>query len=335
MPFQKAKPRCRAIKACLYGQAGTGKTFTALLVAEGLAQRENGRVAFVNTEQGGIDFYTQKVPTRKPHPEPFDVDELFSRSVTEITRELRALSPAEHPVIVVDSGTHIWQACIDACNVKKNRNGQLPIWAWPKIKKPWRELIQWLLDCPQHVIFTARSGVEYGKDESGEEGAIGTKAKTEGETEYEFNHVFELVNTVRRAGEKPYLAAACKKDRSGVHSGESIPWPNFQNLAEPLLPFLADTHREQEDHDVTASKDRDALTAQEAERRVESKRTADSFCDLMRTVASLGDMAKLEEAGATLTDEAKAILLPDDLQRMRDAYKHAADTTRKIVAAAS
>ena len=73
--FTKAVPRQAYLKALFYGSKGSGKTFTALLMAEGLAAKRNGRVAFVDSEfmGGGSDFYAQKLP-RQTHPEPFDFD---------------------------------------------------------------------------------------------------------------------------------------------------------------------------------------------------------------------------------------------------------------------
>ena len=39
--FRKAKAEQAALKIGFYGAQGSGKTFTALLIAEGLAQRKN------------------------------------------------------------------------------------------------------------------------------------------------------------------------------------------------------------------------------------------------------------------------------------------------------
>ena len=71
------------MKVGMYGPAGSGKTFTALLCAEGLAATTGKRIAFVDTERG-TDFYCKEVPSRKPHPEAFDFDALYTKSLTEI-----------------------------------------------------------------------------------------------------------------------------------------------------------------------------------------------------------------------------------------------------------
>jgi pantothenate kinase-related protein Tda10 len=56
--FRKAKGEQAAIKMGLYGPPGSGKTFTSLLIAEGLAAITGKRIAYVDTERG-TDFYSQ------------------------------------------------------------------------------------------------------------------------------------------------------------------------------------------------------------------------------------------------------------------------------------
>src|ERR1022692_2671006 len=65
--FQKPLPLKAALKMALYGAAGSGKTFTALLVSEGLARHTGKRIAFCDTEYGTA-FYGQEVAQRAVHP---------------------------------------------------------------------------------------------------------------------------------------------------------------------------------------------------------------------------------------------------------------------------
>src|SRR5690606_3691856 len=97
--FRKAKAEQAAIKAGLYGPAGSGKSLTALLLAEGLAKLSGKRIAYVDTEHGTA-FYAQTVPDRKVHPDAFDFDALYSRSLTEIISSVKALDPAVYGVVV-------------------------------------------------------------------------------------------------------------------------------------------------------------------------------------------------------------------------------------------
>ncbi len=127
--FAKPQPLKAALKIALFGPAGGGKTFTSLLIAEGLAKHSGKRVAVLDTEQGTA-FYGQEVPQRAVHPTAFDFDVLHSRPITEVLGAVRGLDAARHGVLVVDSITHLWDACKAAYAGRLNRNGAIPFQAW-------------------------------------------------------------------------------------------------------------------------------------------------------------------------------------------------------------
>ena len=102
--FTKPTSLKSALKLAFYGAAGSGKTFSALLLAEGLARQCGRRVAVLDTEQGTAFYCTGSSTCRTAHPEAFDFDVLHTRSVT--SRRLaapRALDPASHGVVIVDN----------------------------------------------------------------------------------------------------------------------------------------------------------------------------------------------------------------------------------------
>ena len=144
--FKKAKAEQAALKMSCYGPPGSGKTFSALLIAEGLAALTKKRIAFIDSERG-TDFYCQDVPERKAHPAGFDFDALYTKSLTEILTSVKQLSFAEYGVIVIDSITHVWEAAKAAFSGKTNKIGQIPMWAWGSIKKPYKDLINFLISC--------------------------------------------------------------------------------------------------------------------------------------------------------------------------------------------
>jgi pantothenate kinase-related protein Tda10 len=65
--FRKAKAEQAALKIGLYGPPGSGKSFTSLLLAEGLVKNTGKRIAFVDTERG-TDFYGGVRLRRHLHP---------------------------------------------------------------------------------------------------------------------------------------------------------------------------------------------------------------------------------------------------------------------------
>src|SRR5208283_756988 len=99
--FEKPKPLKAALKMALFGAAGSGKTFTSLLISEGLAQHTGKRVAYIDTEFGTA-FYGQTVPQRKVHPDRFDFDVLHTKSITEVLAALKQLDLERHGILVVD-----------------------------------------------------------------------------------------------------------------------------------------------------------------------------------------------------------------------------------------
>jgi hypothetical protein len=183
--FQRAKAEQAAIKMGIYGPPGAGKTFTSLLMAEGLASLSGKRIAYVDTERG-TDFYCKAVASRSVHPEAFDFDALYTRSLTEVVSAVKSLKPETYGVVVIDSITHLWEAAMAAYNGPKTKQGGIPMHAWGRIKKPYKELMTLLLNSSLHVFILGRQGNVFEEDEETEElKKVGVKMKAEGETPYE------------------------------------------------------------------------------------------------------------------------------------------------------
>jgi hypothetical protein len=218
--FQKPTLLKAALKLALYGGAGTGKTFSSLLIAEGLARHTGRRIAFIDTEQGTA-FYGQPVPQRAVHPEAFEFDVLHTRSITEVLTAVQSLD-ASYGVVVVDSISHLWDSCKNAYAGKMTRTGGIPLYAWTAIKKPYRELMNLLLSLPVHVIFCGRQGIDYGEDEgTGELKQLGFRLRAEGETAYEPDVL------VRLESHKANRQIAARPPRSSGTSRRTAPasWP--------------------------------------------------------------------------------------------------------------
>ena len=152
--FQKPQALKAALKMALYGPAGSGKTFTALLIAEGLARHCGKRIAFVDTERG-TNFYTQPVEQRRVHPAAFDIDILHSRSITEVIAAVRALDLSTRGALIIDSISHLWDAAIAAYTGKKTKAGTVPLHAWGSIKSEPHRRTE---DDPRQLRLATREG---------------------------------------------------------------------------------------------------------------------------------------------------------------------------------
>jgi len=317
--FRKAKAEQAALKMGIYGPPGSGKTFTSLLIAEGIAKLTGKRVALVDTEHGS-DFYCQAVPTRAVHPDAFDFDALYTRSITETVSAVKGLNTDEYSVVVIDSVTHLWQACIEAYGGRQTSAGTIPMHAWGKIKKPYKELMTFCLSSPLHVLFCGRQGTEYATDEETDElKAVGVKMKAEGETPYE-PHILIRMEALkpRKTNELAMIVAYAEKDRTGVLAGRSFINPTFDSLCKPLLGLLGATQAQLDTLEQAAVKDADAIAQEEANRQKHS-------ADLLREWTSQVNLAKSRDAltkvGSLITPELKSQMLPQDVQALREAYQ--------------
>jgi hypothetical protein len=316
--FQRAKAEQAAIKMGFYGPPGSGKSFTSLLIAEGLGQASGKRVAYVDTEHG-TDFYCKAVPSRTVHPEAFDFDALYTRSLTETIAAVKGLNPETYGVVVIDSITHLWEAARAAYSGRMTSTGGIPMQAWGKIKKPYKDLMTFLLSSPMHVIICGRQGVEYATDEETDElKAVGVKMKAEGETAYE-PHILLRMEAVRskKTNEVATIYAYAEKDRTGVLSGRSFANPSFKTLAAPILGLLGGTQAQTQTEDEAAEIDADALEREERERAASSR-------DLLRTMSAKIDLAAtvadLKGIGKTITPKLKAQMSPADVATLRAKY---------------
>jgi hypothetical protein len=321
--FRKAKAEQAALKMGMYGPPGAGKTFTALLLAEGLAAATGKRIAYVDTEHG-TDFYCKAVPSRDVHPEAFDFDALYTRSLTETLAAVKSVKPDEYGVVVLDSMTHLWEAAIAAYNGPKTRAGTIPMQAWGRIKKPYKDLMAYLLSSPLHVIICGRQGAEYETDEETDElKAVGYKMKAEGETPYE-PHILIRMEAIkpRKTGEKATIIAYAEKDRTGVLSGRTFANPTFQTLCAPLLHLLGDTQAQINTADETAALDAEKLAEQERARQASSATHLKTFSARIQLAA---DEKALKSIGKEITPQVKAQMVPADVAALRDAYQRRED----------
>jgi hypothetical protein len=317
--FRKAKAEQAALKMGVYGPPGSGKTFTSLLIAEGLGNVTGKRVAYVDTERG-TDFYCKDVPSRAMHPQAFDFDAIYTRSLTEVLNEVKKLDPKEYGVVVIDSITHLWEAAIAAYGGSQTRAGTIPMHAWGKIKRPYKDLMATLLSSTLHVVICGRQGTEYATDEETEElKAVGLKMKAEGETAYE-PHILIRMEAVkpRKSHEMATIYAYAEKDRTGVLSGRSFANPTFDTLIKPLLGLLGETQAKIATGDETASADAERIADDE---RARTEKSAALLKEWTAKVTLAADLDALKAVGKDITPALKAQMLAADVTALREAYQ--------------
>lgn len=317
--FRKAKAEQAALKMGIYGPPGSGKTFTSLLIAEGLGVVSGKRVAYVDTERG-TDFYCKNVPSRSVHPQAFDFDALYTRSLTEVLASVKSLDPKDYGCVVIDSVTHLWEAAIAAYGGSQTRAGTIPMHAWGKIKRPYKDLMSTLLSSQMHVVICGRQGTEYTTDEETEElKAVGLKMKAEGETAYE-PHILIRMEAIKpkKTHELATIVAYAEKDRTGVLAGRSFVNPTFDSLVKPLLGLLGDTQARIASGDETAAKDAESIADEEKERVANSAKV---LADYKAKITLAKTAAELKAIGNSITPQVKAKMLTTDVTELREAYQ--------------
>lgn len=223
--FQKATKQQRKLRLALYGPAGSGKTYSALGIARGLAG-PGGKVAVIDTERASASLYADAFD--------FDTASLDRASIEAVSGALRAAGAAGYDVVVVDSLSHAWQellAEIDALAARSFRGNTHAAWAQGTPKQ--KALVAAILGYSGHVIVTMRAKTEWVIEESDrgkkQPRAVGLAPEQGKGIEYEFDLLAEVDGAALRV----------VKDRTGRYQGQSIDRPGAPLGAE-LAAWLAD-----------------------------------------------------------------------------------------------
>lgn len=183
--------KCRAkLRLGMSGAAGSGKTYSALLIAQGLG----GRIGMIDTEHGSGDLYADLLP------EGYDVLQL-SPPYTP-ARYIEAIHLMEQTgvnTIIIDSLTHAWSGeggSLDRHGKIADRSGNS--WqAWRQVTPEHNALVEALLQSPCHIIATMRAKTEYVQEKDERTGRqvvrkIGLAPVMRDGIEYEFTIFMEL-----------------------------------------------------------------------------------------------------------------------------------------------
>lgn len=157
MAFQKAKKSDSKLRLALEGVAGSGKTYTALSIAEGLG----GRVALLDTEAGSASKYADRFD--------FDTSILDSYSPSEYIKQIQEAASAGYSVLVIDSLSHAWvgrggvlEIADHAAKSSKSKN---TFNAWREATPEHDKLMESIIQAKIHVIATMRSKSHYELEE--------------------------------------------------------------------------------------------------------------------------------------------------------------------------
>lgn len=240
--LKMAENKMAYAKVGLYGEAGSGKTVTAALIAIGLHKfaKLEKPVAMFDTEPGASFI----IPLFKKAGIPFMVyDE--SRALKDLLA-FTDEAEKECSVMIGDSITHVWRDVQESylakvnetrAHFKKQPINSLEFQDWRPIKAAWGEFTDRYLSSKLHYIICGRAGSIYRyqtNERTGKKELItdGTKMATEKELGYEPSLLIELIK--HRENNLIVNRALVEKDRSMNYNGHE-----FDFLDADLKAWLA------------------------------------------------------------------------------------------------
>lgn len=153
----------------LSGTSGSGKTFSALLLAAGIAGNE--KVGMIDAENGRGTLYEDDPMIRAALPNGYSYTSISAPyTPARYVMALKAMEAAGVRVCVIDSTTHEWEGeggCTDMAENNKLRG--MPNWAMAK--REHKKFLAYCLSSSMHIIFClrAREKTKIVKDERGKD----------------------------------------------------------------------------------------------------------------------------------------------------------------------
>ena len=325
------------MKAGLLGFAGSGKTYTACMLAAGISHQLGKKrpVAFFDTEAGS-GYMVEKF--RKANIE------LLVAKTRAFSDLLEVVSEAERTcdVLVIDSITPVWTelqdaylAQLNAAMERSNRRKiqRLEFQHWRDIKTTWRRFTDAYLNSQLHIIMCGRAGWEYefqlNEETQKKELVKGDiKMKAEGEMGYEPSLLLEMERFFDESGLMQHRCIVLK-DRFDLLNGKEFINPTFKSFT-PIWEALniGGTHA---GINTTRTSEGlfDAPDVETDERRLQ-RRILNEEIQGMLVSALPGQTAKekkwradlLQVACGTRSESKMEMMKPDDLRQARETLQY-------------
>ncbi len=234
-------------KTNILGFQGSGKSFTAMLLAYGVAKTiGHNKIVYFDTEKGS-DFFV-----RDMEGVGIEFFQVKSRAFSDVLTTIKECHEMGIEILVVDSLTHLWEELKKSYLKKKNRE-KMQIQDWPPVTAEWNILMESVVNEPLHMIMCGRATWEYEweTDDQGNRDLIKTRTKMRAhkETANEYDIVLEMeaitmdmkdlekiTNRKNRLSFKPHVGSKllhrCHviKDRSDSMNGMVIENPTFDDF---------------------------------------------------------------------------------------------------------
>lgn len=187
--FTKAKKEKIYLKVLLAGASGSGKSYSALKLATGIANKVGGRIAAIDTEAGRIRYYANE----------FDFDDLQLEEPYTPEKYIDAINQAVdggYSVLIIDSITHEWNYIIDQVDKIPGSNSYTK---WAKLTPRHNKFTEKIIQSPINIIATVRGKDAYvlEQDKNGKQipKKVGLGYTQRDGLEYEYTVTFNIDQT--------------------------------------------------------------------------------------------------------------------------------------------
>lgn len=184
MAFVKAKKEKIWTKILLGGSSGSGKTYSALRLATGLAKKCGSGIAAIDTEAGRIRYYANE----------FDFSDMQLTEPFTPEKYIEAINDAVDSgfkVLIIDSISHEWNYCVDIHDKMPGNS-----WTnWSKVTPRHDAFMEKILQAPIHIIATVRGKDEYVLEEKNGKQTpkkVGLGFKQRDGVEYNYTATFNI-----------------------------------------------------------------------------------------------------------------------------------------------
>lgn len=216
----------------LQGPAGSGKTYSALLLAYGMT-KDWSKIAVIDSENGSADLYANLGG--------YNVLPISDYSPEIYIRAIDICEKAGMQVIIIDSISQSWETLLDEHASMMGNS----FTNWGKITPRQNALVQRMLNSKAHVIATMRTKQDYVLNEKNGKMVpekVGLKSVQRDGIDYEFTLVLDLNQKHKAVASKDRTGLFMDKPEFVIDSvtGESIMnWCNSEvdndlPMAEPI-----------------------------------------------------------------------------------------------------
>jgi len=196
MDFVKARKSQAKARVALIGPTGAGKTYTALVMATGMAKEigKNASIVVIDTEHNSAAKYSDQFDFMVP------ASTLPDHSPASYVKAIEACEDAGFDIIIIDSLSHAWVGKGGALEMKdrfaaRSKSGNT-FQAWAKVTPEHNALMEKLISSKAHIIATMRSKMSYvqEKDERGRTQIrkVGMAPVQRDGVEYEFDLIGDI-----------------------------------------------------------------------------------------------------------------------------------------------